>query len=75
MRFVRHTHNGPPEWGVEEEGSIHRLSALPAGEPALSDLANDAYLGLVADACIPEPSIGNHFDISDIPHHDGRFFV
>jgi 2-keto-4-pentenoate hydratase/2-oxohepta-3-ene-1,7-dioic acid hydratase in catechol pathway len=50
MRFVRYTHNGPPERGVEEEGSIHQLSALPAGEPALSDLANDAYLGSVADS-------------------------
>jgi len=50
MRFVRYTHHGPPEWGVEENGTVYRLSALPAGEPTVADLANDAYLASVGDA-------------------------
>jgi 2-keto-4-pentenoate hydratase/2-oxohepta-3-ene-1,7-dioic acid hydratase in catechol pathway len=50
MRFVRYIDGGTPEWGVEREGSIYRLSALPGGPPAMTDLANDAYLDSVAAA-------------------------
>jgi 2-keto-4-pentenoate hydratase/2-oxohepta-3-ene-1,7-dioic acid hydratase in catechol pathway len=50
MRFVRYTHHGPAEWGVDDGGTVHRLSALPAGEPAATDLANDSYLAAVGDA-------------------------
>jgi 2-keto-4-pentenoate hydratase/2-oxohepta-3-ene-1,7-dioic acid hydratase in catechol pathway len=50
MRFVRYTHDGPAEWGVEDDGTVHRLSALPGGPPAVSDLANDSYLDSVAAA-------------------------
>jgi 2-keto-4-pentenoate hydratase/2-oxohepta-3-ene-1,7-dioic acid hydratase in catechol pathway len=47
MRFVRYTAGGPPEWGVDCDGSIRRLDGLPGGPPELADLANESYLATV----------------------------
>jgi len=44
MRFVRFTASGKPEWGLEHDGRIHRLTGLPEREPDLGDLTNDSYL-------------------------------
>jgi len=71
MRFVRYTHQGPPEWGIESDGSVHRLSALPGGEPGISDLSNDSYLDAVGDAVdngtLPTIDAGNVDRLAPVP--------
>lgn len=47
MRFVRYTAGGPPEWGIDCNGSIQRLSGLPGEPPELDDLLNENYLAAV----------------------------
>jgi len=71
MRFVRFTEGGPAEWGVEDEGTVHRLSALPSGPPAVSDLANDSSLGAVAtsvdDGALPTVDAGEIARLAPVP--------
>ncbi len=71
MRFVRYTQDGPAEWGVEDDGTVHRLSALPSGTPSVSDLANDAYLdsvaAAIADGALPTVDAGAIDRLAPVP--------
>jgi 2-keto-4-pentenoate hydratase/2-oxohepta-3-ene-1,7-dioic acid hydratase in catechol pathway len=71
MRFVRFTQDGPAEWGVEDDGTVHRLSALPGGTPAVSELANDAYIdsvaAAVADGALPTVDTGGIDRLAPVP--------
>lgn len=50
MRFVRYVDDGPAEFGLEQRDTVYRLSALPGGSPAVSELTNDSYLDSVTAA-------------------------
>jgi 2-keto-4-pentenoate hydratase/2-oxohepta-3-ene-1,7-dioic acid hydratase in catechol pathway len=71
MRFVRFTQDGPAEWGVEREGTVHRLSALPGGSPTVSDMANRSYLDSVAaaveDDALPTVDAGEIDRLAPVP--------
>ena len=44
MHFVRYTHAGSrPQWGVVDDGDVHPLAELPAGEPSYGDVATPSY--------------------------------
>lgn len=48
MQFVRYTVGTNPTWGVKIDSTIHVLSDLPKGEPALGDFSKRAYRSKVA---------------------------
>jgi 2-keto-4-pentenoate hydratase/2-oxohepta-3-ene-1,7-dioic acid hydratase in catechol pathway len=50
MQFVRYTTDGAPMWGVRDGGTIHSLSARPAGAPSLDEIGDERYRGEVRNA-------------------------
>jgi 2-keto-4-pentenoate hydratase/2-oxohepta-3-ene-1,7-dioic acid hydratase in catechol pathway len=71
MRFVRYIEDGPAEWGVERAGTVYRLSALPGGSPAISDLANDSYrdsiAAMIEDDALPTVDAGGIDRLAPVP--------
>jgi 2-keto-4-pentenoate hydratase/2-oxohepta-3-ene-1,7-dioic acid hydratase in catechol pathway len=43
MKFIRYTIDGPPQWGLQQDGRVYNLATHSAGMPSLSDIATDSY--------------------------------
>jgi len=71
MRFVRYTDGSGPAWGIETDGQIHALSALPGGEPTYADLTNQPYIDrlqdVVADGGLPQVDVGAVRRLAPVP--------
>jgi 2-keto-4-pentenoate hydratase/2-oxohepta-3-ene-1,7-dioic acid hydratase in catechol pathway len=50
MKFVRYATHGTASWGVLNDGEVHELGQLPAGDPSIADVGNGSYVNTVARA-------------------------